>query len=125
MVMPRRLTKPAVALKDEVVPKAPRQRAVIPSHPGKRRKKGVRKPLIAFRCPDDLLAYIQSKESDRIDRTEVILKLLQTARDAAGVMGDAWWEVEKRANVTGVFPGTILGQLALEALSNEKKNGKK
>lgn len=103
------------------MPKAPRGIAVIPSQPGKKRQKGVRKPLVAFRCPDDLLAYVESRQTDRIGRTDVLLKLLQTAKDAGEVMGDQWWEVERRANVAGVMPGTILGQLALEALGTRNK----
>jgi hypothetical protein len=114
------LTGRSVTLKEEAVPKAPpRNRVIPPSKSGKRRKKGVRKPLIAFRCPDDLLTYIQSKETDRIDRTEVILKLLQVAKDAAETMGPLWWQVEYRANMDEVFPGVVLGQLAIAALGEK------
>ena len=107
-------------LKEVNVPKAPRGRGLISSSSGKKRKVGVIKPMVAFRCPDDILSYIKSRETDRIGKTDVILKLLQTAKDAGDVLGDQWWEVERRANVAGVLPGVVLGQLALEALVGKK-----
>ena len=97
---------------------------MIPSGPGKKRQKGVRKPLVAFRCPDDLLAYIRANESDRVDRTDVILKLLQVAKDAGETMGARWWEVELTANVTHTPPGVVLGHLAVEALDARAKKKK-
>jgi hypothetical protein len=97
------------------------RRHLISGQAGKKRKVGVRKPMVAFRCPDDLLRYIEGHQNERVGRTDVILKLLQVAKDADETMGDAWWEVERRANVAGVLPGVILGRLALEALSVLKK----
>jgi hypothetical protein len=102
-----------------------RGRELISTPPGKRRKKGVRKELIAFRCPDDLLVYIRAQESERVGRTDVILKLLQVARAADEVLGPQWWEVERRANVAGVPPGKVLGELALAALDAEKPKAPK
>lgn len=88
--------------------------------PNSGRKKGVRKDLVAFRCPEDVKAHLAKLQERGADRTEVIVKSIRVAKDVSERMGAEWWEVERRANVAGAAPGEILADLALSALALEK-----
>lgn len=92
-------------------------RKMFPPTPGQKRVRGVRKKQLAFRPPDDLRAYIEKAEkASSRNTTEVLIKMLQVARDVADGLGVEWYEVERLAAVEGTTPGVVLARLARTAM---------
>lgn len=86
---------------------------------GKKREKGVAKPAVSFRSPEDVIEWLKSLEAKGHDRTDVIVTALRVGRDVSARIGDKWYEVEYRAKREGVEPGEMLAQLALVAIAAE------
>jgi hypothetical protein len=85
------------------------------------RKRGVRKPQIAFRVPEYLEAYIEAAVQSGYSQTEVVVRMLGVAKDAAEALGEEWFEIERAALGSGATPGTMLGRLARVGLLHERK----
>lgn len=96
------------------------QRAVFPPKPDKKRVRGVQKPMIGFRVPSHLQTYIEKVESRGYQRSEVVVEALEVTKDAGEVLGDEWFEIERRAKVEEVSVGTMLGRLAKLALKSKR-----
>lgn len=84
------------------------------------RSRGKRKPQFFFRPPDHLRDHIEDVEQAGYTRTEVIVKMLDFAKDAADELGADWYALEHRAAVDGTTPGTLAGQILKQSL---KKRG--
>lgn len=94
---------------------------VFPKKQTRQRQKGSPKPLWAFRPPLALQQYIEAAEAGGYDRTEIIIRMLEVAKDAADTLGVDWFEIERLANVEGVTPGVILARLAKTGLDKRPK----
>jgi hypothetical protein len=88
------------------------------------RQKGIRKPQIAFRVPEYLEAYIEAAVEGGYSQTEVVVRMLGVAKDAAEALGEEWFEIERAALGSGATPGTMLGRLARVGLLQERKSKK-
>lgn len=85
------------------------------------RKKGGRKRQVAFRAPDDLNAYFEAAIDNGYTLTEVLLKLIRSAKGAADELGDDWVEVERLAAQEQTTHGQMLGRLARIGLLQHRK----
>jgi hypothetical protein len=94
---------------------------VFPKKQTRQRQKGSPKPLWAFRPPIAVQEYIEAAETGGYDRTEVIIRMLEVAKDAADALGVDWFEIERLANVEGVTPGVVLARLARSGLDKRLK----
>lgn len=95
------------------------RKRVFPTKPGKRREKGVTKPTVGFRAPDDIVAWLEGLRTAGADRTETIITSLRLARAVAEAFGDRWFEVEYRAKREHKEAGAMVAELALRALMAE------
>lgn len=101
-------------------------RKMFPTKPGSKRVRGIRKKQLAFRPPDDLRAYIQRAEvAGNRTTTEVLIKMLQVARDASEGLGVEWYEIERQAAVEGTTAGVVLARLALAKLKETDDRDRK
>lgn len=98
--------------------KAPRKPVFSPKS-GKKREKGVAKPAVSFRSPEDVVSWLDEMEATNHDRTEVIVTALRVGRDVAKRIGDKWYEIEYRAKRKSLQPGEMLAELALTAIEAE------
>lgn len=94
--------------------------AVFPPGTGRIRKDAPKK-AVNFRCPVDLLDYLDGSQSGTLDRTDVIVHALTTYKDLVQGMGDLWWDVMKVSAIEKVPPGEVLARLALAGLGSHKK----
>ena len=76
--------------------------------------------LIAFRAPEDLLAYVEEMSKNGYAKTEIVLGLCYVAMEAVVEMGNAWWELERRAASDGIPRGKALGRYAALGLKVKK-----
>jgi len=95
------------------------RKRVFPIKPGKKRQRGVQKPGVGFRAPDDIVEWLAELEQAGADKTEAIVTSLRLGREVAKRIGDKWYEVEYRAKRQGVEPGTMLADLALAAIASD------
>lgn len=98
--------------------KVPRKR-VFPIKPGKTRQRGVKKPSVGFRAPDDIVTWLEELQQSGADKTEAIVTSLRLGREVAKRMGDKWYEVEYRARRNSLEPGAMLADLAMAAIAAE------
>lgn len=92
-------------------------RRVFPPKTGKQtRKRGERKPQMAFRAPKDIESYVHAAEDGGYQKSQVLIEMLRVSMDAAQELGPEWFEVERLAKVESSSPGKIVGGLVREAL---------
>jgi hypothetical protein len=96
-------------------------RNMFPPKPTKQRQRGVRKPQIAFRAPEHLERYIEGAESGGYTKTQVVIRMLEVAKDAAEGLGNDWFEIERIAAVEKTTPGVVLARLAKAGLERRPK----
>jgi hypothetical protein len=104
-----------------VVSKSQNQRRRVFQKLPKRRGEGGPKPGVSFRCPEDVVAWLEKMKGEGHDQTDVIVTALRVSRDVAGRIGDRWYEIEYRAKKRGAEPGEMLADLALTAIAAEEK----
>lgn len=92
---------------------------MFPTKPGKRREKGVHKPSVGFRAPDDIVEWLDQLKAAGADRAEAIITSLRLAKEIHARFADKWFEIEYRAKRKGVEPGAMLAELAEAALEAE------
>lgn len=90
-----------------------------------KREKGKPRRQLGLRVGGRILEWVEEGEDAGFTATAAVLKGLEVSIDASDELGDAWWEVERRANLEGLSPGTMLGRLAKAALEAERKPGKR
>jgi hypothetical protein len=78
-------------------------------------KKG-RKPLWAFKAPDDVDEYLRSMVVPGFSRSDVLIELVRVVRDLERELGDASAAIEEMARKEGTSTGLIVGQLARRGL---------
>lgn len=94
---------------------------MFPPKPKKERERGVRKPQIAFRVPQHLEDYIEQAKQGGWTQTEVVLRMLELAKDVAEGLGADWFQVEAMAGTEKRSAGAVLAALAKVGLSKAKK----
>ncbi len=103
--------------------KGGKEEPVYPARPKKRRPKGSgKRPSIGFRMPEDIAGYILEGVERGSDKTELAIEAIRTHIEAKRVMGDDWWDVERRAKVENVSIGVMLGRIVQAALKQPKKH---
>lgn len=80
------------------------------------RKRGERKPQMAFRAPRDLQDYVDAAEDGGYLKSHVIIEMMRVAKEVAEGLGPEWFEVERLAKVEQSTPGKVLAGLARDAL---------
>lgn len=71
---------------------------------------------VNFRAPKSLKEYLSRQKSGGHTETDVIIQSILALRDVVDVMGEEWWDVVKLSISEKKPYGSILGELALEAL---------
>jgi hypothetical protein len=80
------------------------------------RKRGERKPQMAFRAPGDIQSYVEAAEDGGYVKSQVIIEMLRVAKEVAENLGTEWYEVERLAKLESSTPGKVLASLVHEAL---------
>lgn len=95
---------------------------------GTPRKAGGAKKLLAFRAPDYLHQYILGVEKRGYEKTEVLLEMLDLAKDAGeGLSDEEWFAVDSEARRMKTSRGNAMASLVKEAIearaAKERKRG--
>lgn len=76
---------------------------------------------ISFRAPKDLLEYVNTIKKLGYSKTEVVMRLVYIAKDAAEELAESWWDIEGAANREGITPGRALARFAIAGLKAAEK----
>ncbi len=94
---------------------------VEPPRPGKLRKRGERKPQVAFRAPKHIEELLERREREGHSKTDTVLDLAQLAYDIQAELGPDYFEIERISKVEGLAPGKIIAGWARSTLERRRK----
>lgn len=100
----------------------------VPPSSSKKRQRGRRKQSLNFRVPDRVLAYVQERESEGRNKTDVAVELLELAIDLRQGLGkEGWREVFIRSSDDEISPGAAVARMLFEGLAclSRESKGKK